>query len=62
MMELAHGSLVAVGQRSIDAVPHEVQRQLGPQRLLVQRKTKSGQHSHNSGAADNDRRTEEVDE
>lgn len=30
---------MAVGLRSIDAVPHEVQRQRGTQGLLVQRKT-----------------------
>lgn len=54
MMELAQGSLVAAGQRSIDAVAHEVQRQLEPQRLLVQRKTKAGQPSHGD-----DRRREE---
>lgn len=33
------GGLVAVGLRSIDAAPREVQRQYGTQGLLVQRKT-----------------------
>lgn len=37
--------LVAVGLRSIDAVPHEVQRQRGTQGLLVQRKTMASQPS-----------------
>lgn len=37
--------LVAVGLRSIDALPHEVQRQRGTQGLLVQRKTMASQPS-----------------
>lgn len=36
---------MAVGLRSIDAVPHEVQRQRGTQGLLVQRKTMASQPS-----------------
>lgn len=39
------GGLVAVGLRSIDAVPHEVHRQRGTQGLLVQRKTMASQPS-----------------
>lgn len=37
------GGLVAAGLRSIDALPHEVQRQRGTQGLLVQRKTMASQ-------------------
>lgn len=36
---------MAVGLRSIDAVPHEVQRRRGTQGLLVQRKTMASQPS-----------------
>lgn len=54
---------MAVALRSIDAVPHEVQRQRGTQGLLVQRKTMASQpFSHYSQAADNDRRRREVEE
>lgn len=43
------GGLMAEGLRSIDVVPHEVQRQRGTQGLLVQRETMV---SHYSWAAD----------
>lgn len=45
MTEQTQGGLVAVGLRSIAAVPHEVQRQRGTQGLLVQRETMASQPS-----------------